>query len=82
MHAVKRVAKNTGILYAKMAITMFISLSSTRLVLTALGAEDFGIFNLVGGVVSMLGFLNASMAERRVAMVVALVVVMVILLSL
>ena len=62
MHAVKRVAKNTGILYAKMAITMFISLSSTRLVLTALGAEDFGIFNLVGGVVSMLGFLNASMA--------------------
>jgi len=62
MQAVHRVAKNTGILYVKMAITLFISLYSTRLVLAALGAEDFGLFNLVGGVIAMLGFLNASMA--------------------
>lgn len=62
MQAANRVAKNTGILYAKMAITVFISLYSTRLILNALGASDFGIFNVVGGVIAMLGFLNASMA--------------------
>ncbi|KHJ38160.1 hypothetical protein PBAC_17010 [Pedobacter glucosidilyticus] len=62
MQAAKRVAKNTGILYFRMAITVFISLYSTRLVLAALGVADFGLFNVVGGVISMLGFLNASMA--------------------
>lgn len=62
MQAANRVAKNTGILYTKMAITVFISLYSTRLILNALGTADFGIFNLVGGVIAMLGFLNASMA--------------------
>jgi O-antigen/teichoic acid export membrane protein len=62
MQAAHRVAKNTGILYARMAITMFISLYSTRLVLAALGVADFGLFNVVGGVVAMLGFLNGSMA--------------------
>ena len=62
MEAAKRVAKNTGILYARMAITVFISLYSTRLILAALGVADFGLFNLVGGVISMLGFLNSSMA--------------------
>lgn len=63
MQAVHRVAKNTGILYGRMAVTMFISLYATRLVLAALGAEDFGLFNVVGGVIAMLGFLNASMAS-------------------
>ena len=62
MQAAHRVAKNTLILYGRMAITVFISLYSTRLVLAALGVADFGLFNVVGGVISMLGFLNASMA--------------------
>lgn len=57
-----RIIKNTGFLYAKMGITVFISLYTTRLILNALGASDFGIFNLVGGAIGMLGFLNASMA--------------------
>jgi O-antigen/teichoic acid export membrane protein len=57
-----RVVMNTGILYARMAVTMFLSLYTTRIVLVALGAEDFGIFNLVGGTIAMLTFLNASMA--------------------
>lgn len=57
-----RVIKNTGFLYAKMGITMFISLYTTRLILNALGAEDFGVFNIVGGAIAMLGFLNAAMA--------------------
>lgn len=41
---------------------MFISLYTTRLILNSLGASDFGIFNIVGGAISMLGFLNAAMA--------------------
>lgn len=42
---------------------MFISLYTTRLILGSLGASDFGIFNIVGGAISMLGFLNAAMAS-------------------
>lgn len=42
---------------------MFISLYTTRLILNSLGASDFGIFNIVGGAISMLGFLNAAMAS-------------------
>lgn len=57
-----RVIKNTGWLYAKMAITMFVSLYTTRLILNGLGVVDFGIYNIVGGAIGMLGFLNASMA--------------------
>jgi O-antigen/teichoic acid export membrane protein len=63
MNAAKRVALNTGFLYGRMAVTVFISLYTTRLVLVALGAKDFGIFNVVGGIILMLGFLNASMAS-------------------
>lgn len=58
-----RIIKNTGWLYAKMGITMFISLYTTRLILNGLGASDFGIYNIVGGAIAMLGFLNAAMAS-------------------
>lgn len=61
MQTANLVAKNTAILYARMAITMFISLYATRLILGALGTKDFGLFNVVGGAIAMLGFLNASM---------------------
>lgn len=63
MGAASRIVKNTGWLYAKMAITMFVSLYTTRLILNGLGASDFGIYNVVGGVISMLGFINSSMAS-------------------
>ncbi|WBL25998.1 MATE family efflux transporter [Zunongwangia sp. HGR-M22] len=62
MSIANRVIKNTGFLYAKMGITMFISLYTTRLILNALGVTDFGIFNVVGGAIAMLGFLHAAMA--------------------
>ncbi len=62
MKTANRVIKNTGILYAKMAITVVLSLYTTRVVLNSLGVTDFGIFNLVGGLIAMLAFLNASMA--------------------
>ena len=63
MQSINRVIKNTGILYAKMGITVFISLYTTRLILNSLGANDYGVFNIVGGSIAMLGFLNASMAS-------------------
>lgn len=59
----QRVLKNTSILYLKMGITIFISLYTTRIILNALGTEDYGIFNVVGGVIAMLGFLNAAMTS-------------------
>ena len=58
-----RVIKNTSYLYIKMGITMFVSLYSTRLILASLGASDFGLFNVVGGAIGMMGFLNSTMAN-------------------
>ena len=60
--SVNRIVKNTSYLYFKMVVTMFISLWTTRLILNSLGASDFGIFAVVGGAISMLGFINNSMA--------------------
>ncbi len=57
------IIKNTMWLYAKMAITMFISLYTTRLILNALGVVDFGIYAIVGGAIGMLGFLNGAMSS-------------------
>ena len=45
-----------------MVLTIGITLYSTRIVLNELGAEDFGIFNVVAGVITMLSFLNAAMS--------------------
>ena len=57
----KRVAKNTMMLYLRMLFYIAVSLYTSLVVLQTLGVEDFGIFNVVGGVLSMLGFLNASL---------------------
>ena len=58
-----RVILNTAILYAKMVVSILVGLISTRLVLKALGVEDYGIYNVVGGVVTMLGFLTGAMSS-------------------
>jgi len=62
MKPADRVVINTGIQYARVFITMGISLYSMRLLLHALGAEDYGIFNLVAGVISMFAFFNTAIA--------------------
>ncbi len=49
-------------LYFRMIITMVVSLYTSRIVLSTLGVEDFGIYNVVGGFVIMFGFINNSMA--------------------
>lgn len=61
MQVINKVILNTGILYAKIIICVCISLWSVPLVLHALGASDYGLYNLIAGVISMLSFLNASM---------------------
>lgn len=57
----KRIAKNTGLLYFRMLLSMMVSLYTSRIVLKTLGVEDYGIYNAVGGVVSMLAFINGSL---------------------
>ena len=59
----KRIAKNTLLLYFRMLVTMAVSLYTSRVVLNILGVEDFGIYNVVGGIVAMFGFINGSMAS-------------------
>lgn len=57
----KRIAKNTILLYIRMFFVMCIQLYTSRVVLQALGVEDYGIYNVVGGIVTMFAFLNAAM---------------------
>ena len=58
----KRIAKNTLMLYIRMLITMIVGLFTSRVVLQALGVEDYGIYNVVGGVVSMFSLLSGSLS--------------------
>ena len=50
----KRIAFNTILLYARMIAVLLINLYTVRVVLRALGAEDYGIYNVVAGVITML----------------------------
>ena len=58
----KTIAKNTIMLYLRMMVNMAISLYTSRVVLQTLGIVDFGVYGVVGGVVSMFMFFNNSMA--------------------
>ena len=59
----ERIAKNTLFLYGRMLFVLLVSLYTTRVILTILGVEDFGIYNVVCGFVSMFSFLNTSMSN-------------------
>ena len=58
----KRIAENTLLLYFRMLLTMVVSLYTSRVVLGALGVEDYGIYNVVGGVVAMFSMLSGSLS--------------------
>ena len=58
----KRIAKNTLMLYFRQILIMIVSLYTVRVVLNTLGAEDYGIYNVVAGVVTMFSFVNNAMA--------------------
>lgn len=57
----RRIVKNTLLLYVRMLFTMAISLYTSRVILNTLGVTDYGIYNVVGGVIALLGFLTNSM---------------------
>lgn len=59
----KRIAKNTIILYIRMIVMMAISFYTTRVILNALGVEDYGIYNVVGGLVAMFSLLSSSLSS-------------------
>lgn len=61
-----RVAKNTLMLYLRFLVTLFISLFTSRVVLQALGFNDFGLYNVVGGFVSLLAFFNSYISQGTV----------------
>lgn len=58
----KRIAKNTLLLYFRMLLLMVVSLYTSRVTLAALGVEDYGIYNVVGGVVAMFSVLSGSLS--------------------
>lgn len=58
----KRIAKNTLFLYFRMLLIMGVSLYTSRIVLDKLGVNDYGLYNVVGGVVGMLSFVSGTLS--------------------
>ena len=58
----KKLAKNTLFMYFRMLLTMIVGLYTSRVVLQTLGIEDFGIYNVVGGIVVLFTFINSAMS--------------------
>lgn len=59
----RRIAKNTLLLYIRMGFVLIIAMYTARVVLDILGEEDFGIYNVVGGIVVMFSFLSRTLAS-------------------
>lgn len=59
----KRIAKNTIVLYFRMIFMMFVMLYTSRVILDSLGVEDYGIYNVVGGFVSMFALISAALSS-------------------
>lgn len=58
----KRIAKNTLFLYVRMLFKTLVTFYTSRVILEVLGVEDFGIYNVVAGIVALFAFVNSSMA--------------------
>lgn len=58
----RRIAKNTALLYMRMAVSMLLSLFTSRVVLSTLGDDNFGIYNIVAGCVTLFTFLNGAIS--------------------
>lgn len=58
----KRIAKNASLLYIRMLLTIVVGLYTSRVVLNTLGVSDYGVYNVVGGIVAMLSFLSSALA--------------------
>ena len=57
-----RIVKNTGILYVRMLILMFLGFYTSRVVLNSLGVVDYGVYNVVGGIVAVFSILTTAMS--------------------
>ena len=60
-HNTRKIAKNTLVLYVRMLVLMLVGLYTSRVVLSALGENDFGIYDVVGGVVAMFTIISGSL---------------------
>ncbi|MBM6674805.1 oligosaccharide flippase family protein [Marseilla massiliensis] len=58
----ERIAKNTLLLYLRMLFLMLVTLYTSRIILNVLGVEDYGIYNVVGGVVAMFSVISGSLS--------------------
>lgn len=58
----KRIAKNTLYLYLRMLVTLIIGLFTSRITLNALGVHDYGLYNVVGGIIGMLDYVNGLLS--------------------
>ena len=58
----KRIAKNTIFLYIRMILLMFVGLYASRVLLSTLGVNDYGLYNVVGGIITMFSFLNSTLS--------------------
>lgn len=59
----KVIARNTIFMYLRMGVTMIVGLYTSRVVLQQLGVEDYGLYNVIGSIVAMFSFINASMVN-------------------
>lgn len=59
----KRIAKNTILLYIRMFVTMCVSFYTSRVILQVLGVDDFGLYNIVGGIVVLFSILNGALSS-------------------
>ena len=59
----KRIAKNTLFLYFRTIIIMLVTLYTSRIILNVLGVQDYGIYNVVGGVVAMFGVISGALSS-------------------
>ncbi len=58
-----KIAKNTALLYVRTILVMLVSLFTSRVILSTLGVDDYGIYNVVGGFVAMFSILSGSLSN-------------------
>ena len=59
----RRIVRNSILLYARMLLTTFIGLYASRALLKGLGFEDYGLYNVVGGLVMLISFVKQSLGN-------------------
>lgn len=66
MTAANRVAINTSVQYLRLILNVVIGLYSVRIILNALGVDDYGIYDVIGGVIALLGFVSSSLSQTSI----------------